>query len=511
VPRTVAELRLHLEAALRRLLAAPAIQPEVRRMGFVARFRAGALSGALLVIACQDASAPGAAVRLVADQGDGLRGILGRALELPMVARALDDEGHGVPGVPITWTITDGDGAISVAQSETAPDGRASAVWTLGPMVGAQHVSAASAGVPPITFTATADGFRARSLAIGAARMCALDAVGAAWCWTNAYDRYRPPDSLLVPTRVATGMTFTELVSGRNHQCGLDTFGTTYCWGNNSFGQLGDGSTTSSSTPVRTNGGPFRHLFSAPDVDGTCGIDAAGTADCWGQMPLGTSVLQSLLPVSVAPGLVLASVAEEYDHVCAVTVSGAGYCWGNTTGGQLGIGPTTTDHFALPMAIGGEPFSTIVTGSPHSCGLRSGVAYCWGWNLFNALGIPGMNVVDVPTPVATNQHFTVLALDGEGSFALGVDHLPYWWGSANCCDFAGPQRPMVFPGAMPLDTVVPARAQACGLTRGDHVVVCWLALADYEAGGHAGYPVAFAIPASLSTATNTRSPPGRIR
>lgn len=34
------------------------------------------------------------------------------------------------------------------------------------------------------------------------------------------------------------------------HSCGVTTTGLTYCWGRNTFGQLGNGSLTSSPVPV---------------------------------------------------------------------------------------------------------------------------------------------------------------------------------------------------------------------------------------------------------------------
>jgi alpha-tubulin suppressor-like RCC1 family protein len=40
------------------------------------------------------------------------------------------------------------------------------------------------------------------------------------------------------------------IAAGNDHSCAQLTDGTFACWGNNQKGQLGDGTTTSSSTPV---------------------------------------------------------------------------------------------------------------------------------------------------------------------------------------------------------------------------------------------------------------------
>src|SRR5207249_9909877 len=100
------------------------------------------------------------------------------------------------------------------------------------------------------------------------------------------------------------------------HTCGLMSSGAAYCWGKNGTGQLGDGSTTNSATPVAVIGGL---TFSAV---------GAGTA---------------------------------YNHTCGVTTSGAAYCWGYNGGGQLGDGSATNS--SRPVAVaGGLSFGALAAG-----------------------------------------------------------------------------------------------------------------------------------------------------
>ena len=54
----------------------------------------------------------------------------------------------------------------------------------------------------------------------------------------------------LVPTAVTGGLTFTALSAGGNHTCGVTTSGAAYCWGDNSFSELGDGTTTTRLVPT---------------------------------------------------------------------------------------------------------------------------------------------------------------------------------------------------------------------------------------------------------------------
>jgi alpha-tubulin suppressor-like RCC1 family protein len=77
-----------------------------------------------------------------------------------------------------------------------------------------------------------------------------------------------------------------------------------FCWGFNSFGGVGDGTTTQRATPVRVSGGlAFRHLGSG-GVGHTCGTTAAGVAWCWGYNELGAlgdgTTTNRLVPRAVA-------------------------------------------------------------------------------------------------------------------------------------------------------------------------------------------------------------------
>jgi len=55
---------------------------------------------------------------------------------------------------------------------------------------------------------------------------------------------------------VAGGFTFSSLSAGATHNCSLSAGGTAYCWGDGGVGQLGNGSTTGSSVPVKVKGQP---------------------------------------------------------------------------------------------------------------------------------------------------------------------------------------------------------------------------------------------------------------
>jgi len=54
---------------------------------------------------------------------------------------------------------------------------------------------------------------------------------------------------------VSGGLTFAAVSPGADHTCGVTPSGAAYCWGDNGSGELGNGTTMSSLTPVAVSGG----------------------------------------------------------------------------------------------------------------------------------------------------------------------------------------------------------------------------------------------------------------
>ena len=77
----------------------------------------------------------------------------------------------------------------------------------------------------------------------------------------------------LLVTRVTAGSEF--------HSCAETTTKRAFCWGDNTFGQLGDGTTTTRLVPVAVAGGLYFSQVGAGDLH-TCGKAGNGTVYCWG-------------------------------------------------------------------------------------------------------------------------------------------------------------------------------------------------------------------------------------
>jgi uncharacterized protein (TIGR03437 family) len=98
---------------------------------------------------------PGPANALVIEGGNSQTGAVGQALAAPFVVRARDKYNNSIPGVPVTFAVTAGNGTLSDANVTTNLQGRASTTLTLGPTIGPNTATATSGSLTAVTFTAT--------------------------------------------------------------------------------------------------------------------------------------------------------------------------------------------------------------------------------------------------------------------------------------------------------------------------------------------------------------------
>ena len=161
--------------------------------------------------------------------------------------------------------------------------------------------------------------------------------------------------------------------------------GTVWCWGRNEYGQLGNGATTNSSTPVSVTGITTATEVSAGGFN-SCATLASGAVQCWGsneanQLQIGSPV-NSNVPVTI-PGITTAngSVVVGALHMCVPLTDGTVKCWGANYGGQLGDGTLNFIDSSVPTAVSGLTNVTSLTvGAEHSCAAiaQLGAVKCWG-------------------------------------------------------------------------------------------------------------------------------------
>lgn len=238
---------------------------------------------------------------------------------------------------------------------------------------------------------------------------CALTSVGAMKCWgKNNYGQLGDGTKSLrtKPTAVSgLGSGVAAISVADSYSCALLTSGGVECWGYNKYGQLGDGTKANRSVPAFVNGLQSGIKTVAAGGHHACALTKKGAVKCWGDNKYGQlgdgTTTPSSTPVPVN-GLAARAVALSlgYQHSCALLKSGGVECWGYNKSGQLGDG-TKSDHRATPAFVSGleSGVSLVTAGLYHTCILTSeGIAKCWGTNFDGELGDGTKK--DRTTPVA---------------------------------------------------------------------------------------------------------------
>ncbi|MEZ4866391.1 MAG: hypothetical protein R3C14_34050 [Caldilineaceae bacterium] len=247
------------------------------------------------------------------------------------------------------------------------------------------------------------------TISAGGFHTCALTTAGSVWCWGyNTYGQLGNNSTVgsSVPVAVSgLGSGVSAISAGNNHTCALTNTGGVKCWGYNSSGQLGNGSTASSSVPVDVSGlGSGVNAISAGSSH-TCTVATAGGVKCWGSNAWGqlgnNSTASSSVPVDVS-GLSngVSMISAGGSHTCAVTNGGV-KCWGYNTYGQLGNNSTAESSAPVDVSGLGSGVNAISAGSNHTCAVTStGGSKCWGYNSFGRLGNNSTAESSVPVDVS---------------------------------------------------------------------------------------------------------------
>ncbi len=232
------------------------------------------------------------------------------------------------------------------------------------------------------------------AVGMGIGHTCAV-ANGGAFCWGSNSAGQLGDDSTTkksAPVAVKgldTGVK--DIAAGTNHSCARSGDGSVRCWGDNTFGQLGDGTGTSSKVPVLVEG--LGKGISAIACGGylSCALSDAGAVLCWGynaygEVGDGTKTMR-LKPTEVLGlGGKAKAIGVGTSHACALREGGVVQCWGRNNVHQLGDG-TDVDR-ATPKAVQGLPANVGVlgVGTYNACGVATGALHCWGNNGLGQLG-----------------------------------------------------------------------------------------------------------------------------
>ena len=296
---------------------------------------------------------------------------------------------------------------------------------------------------------------------------CALLHDRTVWCWgRNDESQLGYPTTDLCQEDVGGGMTravachaypfqvvgldhAVAVVTGAAFACALRDDGSVRCWGSNGAGQLGNGLTLPSPTPVPVHGLSGVTALAA-GARHACAL-SGDTVSCWGandrgQLGQASTTRQCTvggetfgcepLPVQVPAIDGVAGLTAGAKHTCARTADGLVACWGDNRYAQLGTGrasdaPSPTPSATLAGELPLNGITSVTAGANHTCALAlDGRVWCWGRDDHGETGSAADHVVPphcvqscVPRPAEVpglEHRDAAIPTDASGDDALVV-------------------------------------------------------------------------------------------
>ncbi len=239
-----------------------------------------------------------------------------------------------------------------------------------------------------------------------------------------------------VKVSLPSGVSATAAAAGGNSSFAIGSNGKLYAWGDNTYGELGNGTFTNSSTPVVVSlPAGVSPTSIAAGADHGVALGSDGNVYDWGYNGLGQlgngTNNESSVPVKVTlpAGETPVSVGAGQYMTEALMSDGNVYAWGDGAMGELGNGKVTNQLSPIEVNVSGV--TAMAAGGYHTLVISAGIAYAYGDGADGQLGDGKLTnastraKVDMPagvTPVA-------LAAGLFHSLVLGSNNVLYSFGN----------------------------------------------------------------------------------
>ena len=214
-----------------------------------------------------------------------------------------------------------------------------------------------------------------------------------------------------VPIKIMENVESISL--GESTSAAVTSDGSLYMWGNNSYGELGNGTKTDSTVPIKI-------MENVKSVSLSSGRSAAITKDgslyVWGDNTYGLlgdgTYVDSNIPIKIMENVESISLSKSTS--AAVTSDGSLYMWGANSYGQLGNGTKTKS--TVPIKIM-ENVENVSLGVYCSAAItKDGSLFVWG----NTFLLGDMNPEDTRKPVKIRSGVKLVDLSRQASSNIAI-------------------------------------------------------------------------------------------
>ena len=228
---------------------------------------------------------------------------------------------------------------------------------------------------------------------------------------------------------IAASTNWKQVGSGTYSTGAIKTDGTLWLWGWNSYGQLGDNTTSNKSSPVQTIAAGTNWKLVSCGQDQTAAIKTDGTLWLWGrgiagQLGDNTIVGKSSPVQTIAAGANWQQISSGDSFIGAIKTDGTLWTWGSNAFGQLGDNTTVSKSSPIQTISGGTNWNQVASGGNSIGAIKSdGTLWTWGYNAYGQLG--DNTIVWKSSPIQTiaggtnwkqvSCHFQMVAIKTNGT------------------------------------------------------------------------------------------------
>lgn len=275
-----------------------------------------------------------------------------------------------------------------------------------------------------------------KSASAGLFYTLALKTDGTIWGWgDNTYGDIGDGSnsSQLAPVQIGTDNDWIAIEAGAYHSIALKKNGTLWAWGFNGQGQLGDGTFINKNTPVQV-GTSTDWLKIYTGLQHSLAQKKDGTLWAWGnntggQLGDGT-IINKNIPTQIGTNNNWIALSAGGNFNLGIKSDGSLWSWGDNSNGRLGLGSSIVFN-STPTQIGSDQdWQVISAGGLHSLALnQNGELWAWGFGLWGQVGDGTSSYNNyLPIKIGTDNDWQSISAGGHTSLALKKDGSRWGWG-----------------------------------------------------------------------------------